>query len=79
MVDIMTYRKMHGWKPMRGSMHRNGCCGSDNEKFDTWPREIDIDATVEDSVLACLPYDIPGFEMQTKKWGICSSNSSFVT
>ena len=68
MIDMSTYRKIH--KGHDNFIHTVGGVESHRKKYDSWPTEINISQTVDDEVLMLLPPHIPGFEMQTKKWGM---------
>lgn len=70
MIDMSTYRKIH--KETSNNIHTVVDIESHRKKYDYWPTEIDISQTADDNVLILLPPHIPGFEMQTKKWGMQS-------
>lgn len=71
MIDMSTYRKIH--KESDNNLH--AVMESHRKKYDSWPTEINITQTVDDDVLILLPPHIPGFEMQTKKWGMFNLQS----
>jgi hypothetical protein len=68
MIDMSTYRKIH--RENGNNIHAVVEIESHRKKYDYWPTEINISQTVNDDVLMLLPPHIPGFEMQTKKWGM---------
>ncbi len=68
MIDISTYRKIHKMKDR--FFHTSPEIETHRMKYDYWPTEIDISQTVDDEILMLLPPHIPGFEMQSKKWGM---------
>ena len=68
MIDMSTYRKIH--KESHNNIHIVVDAESHRMKYDYWPTEIKISQTVDDEILMLLPPHIPGFEMQTKKWGM---------
>lgn len=67
MIDMSTYRKIH--KENDTIFHIIPEIESQRKKYDNWPTEKDSSQTVDDELLMLLPPHIPGFEMQTKKWG----------
>jgi hypothetical protein len=45
----------------------------DSPEFDTWPKTIPARETLQSETAMLLPNTVPGFEVETKKWGIVLS------
>jgi hypothetical protein len=66
---------MHGkgWKP------EGSCSISDVPEFDPWPTSISVDEKLKESAEIMLPSSIMGFEIEEKKWGKFTWNSSLAS
>jgi hypothetical protein len=69
MIDISTYHRIHKSDNMRppplafAGMQRT-------KNYDSWPMEVKVTESPDDSIFMMLPPCILGFEMQAKKWGM---------
>jgi len=70
MIDIKTHTRMHPSSGNSGLWGSPGCTIIDSAEFDTWPKKITASETLKDEVSMLLPYKVPGFEMESKKWGM---------
>ncbi|CAI6238217.1 unnamed protein product [Periconia digitata] len=69
MIDIKTHIRIHPnkdgktyWVPPAG------CVAYDAKEFDPYPRQISSSGSLKDQLAMLLPSQIPGFEMESKKW-----------
>ena len=68
MIDMSTYRKIHKKRDDNGNNFM--ALPIVKDKYDRWPIVLHITQTIDDTNLMLLPPEIPGFEMQTKRWGM---------
>jgi hypothetical protein len=67
MIDIKTHARMHSKND--GFLYPPMCTISDSKEFDTLPQKISASESLQEGVEMLLPHKVPGFEMESKKWG----------
>lgn len=71
MIDIKTHARMHESSGDLSWMRQTpGCAITDSAEFDTWPKKVSVSEDLKDEVAMLLPDTVPGFEMESKKWGM---------
>jgi len=74
MIDMSTYRKIHKDRDDDGNNFLP--VPTVKDRYDRWPIVIYMSQTIDDANLMLLPPDIPGFEMQAKRWGMLTHGFS---
>lgn len=65
MIDVKTHSRMHS----RQGSGEPACALHESKEFDPFPRIISSEGSLEEPLEMLLPYVVPGFEMESKKWG----------
>ncbi|KAF2093914.1 P-loop containing nucleoside triphosphate hydrolase protein [Rhizodiscina lignyota] len=63
-IDTSTYKRIHRSE----TPFFNNSAPLPKDLHDNWPVELEVTQEVDDSMLMTFPSNIPGFEMQAKKW-----------
>lgn len=73
MIDVKTHSRMHDNFMGPPEVESSGCSIMDSPEFDTWPKTITASEAIQNETAMLLPNTVPGFEVETKKWGMVLS------